>query len=569
MPTRPRRFALALTLTLVCTPLFAHVRGDRGRAPDLPDNVPGIDRPFPQDAEKFTFAIIGDKTGGGLRNWPIFDRAMDEVSRLRPDFAIMVGDLIQGYTEDMDTVATQWDEFYGHAERMEVPFFFLPGNHDITNNAMYNYWEENVGRTYYSFVYAGCHFILLNTEEGWRAEGGTSFGPDQMAWLQDTIAARRDAKHTFVFMHRPAWYSGGTAGEYWETIEGWLAGLPYTVFAGHFHRLSYEMRDDRPYYVLSATGGGLGPSQVLEYGSFHHYTTVTVDGDDVAIALIEPFSVHPHDIAPREFREQANRALSWTTDLPMAADVGGGVARATLTNTLDAPVEAHIEVTPSPDSAWTANPVEVRLRARPGETADQTFDLSYDFAALLPLPTYRYTLKYAGTTMREGSGQIAPGLTHIPEWTLAGPYDLGVDTDPNDDDIEAAIPAFANPLGPEDDSDASIEWVSSDADEWGRINLGAQFGAGAKVAYGRAYIHSPDARQVLAAVQCDDMVKILVGESEAVGHIGYRRDPEYITLSLEEGWNRVLVKCGDWGGNWGFALRVADGDDKLRFSAQP
>ncbi|MBT7101739.1 hypothetical protein HN937_30455, partial [Candidatus Poribacteria bacterium] len=326
---------------------------------------------------------------------------------------------------------------------------------------------------------------------------------------------------------------------------------------------------DRPYYVLSATGAGLGPSQVLEYGSFHHYTTVTVDGDDVSIALIEPFSVHPHDIAPREFREQANRALSWSTDLPMAADVGGGVARATLTNTLDAPVEAHIEVTASRDSAWAANPVEVRLRARPGETAEQAFELLYDFAAVLPLPTYRYTLSYAGTTMREGSGQVTPALTNIPEWTLAGPYDIGVDANPNDDEVEAAIPAFANQLGPEDDEDASIDWVASSSNEQGRVNLGAQFGDGPGIAYARVYIHSADARQVLAAVHADDMAKILVGESEAVAHIGYGRDPSYVTLSLEAGWNRVLVKCGDFGGNWWLRLAVADGGGRLKFSAQP
>ena len=82
----------------------ARVDGSHGLAPALPPDMPGINRPFPQDREKFTFAIIGDKTGGGERNWPIFDRAMDEVSHLHPDFAIMVGDLIQGYTADTEVI---------------------------------------------------------------------------------------------------------------------------------------------------------------------------------------------------------------------------------------------------------------------------------------------------------------------------------------------------------------------------------------------------------------------------------------------------------------------------------
>ena len=165
------RVFLILVILLWSTPqaIFAHVYGTDGMAPILPPNVPGIERPFPQDEEKFTFAIIGDKTGGGERNWPIFDRAMDEVSHLHPDFAIIVGDLIQGGITDLKVMNEQWKEFLKHANRIQVPFFFLPGNHDISNKAMYYYWNANIGKTYYSFDYKGCHFIFLNTEEGWQA----------------------------------------------------------------------------------------------------------------------------------------------------------------------------------------------------------------------------------------------------------------------------------------------------------------------------------------------------------------------------------------------------------------
>ena len=35
------------------------------QAPDFPDRMPIVERPFSEDPDKFTFAIIGDKTGGG------------------------------------------------------------------------------------------------------------------------------------------------------------------------------------------------------------------------------------------------------------------------------------------------------------------------------------------------------------------------------------------------------------------------------------------------------------------------------------------------------------------------
>ena len=294
----------------------ARVNASDALAPALPPDVPGINRPFPQDRGKFTFAIIGDKTGGGERNWPIFDRAMDEVSHLHADFAIMVGDLIQGYTDDTEVIHERWKDFHQHANRIQVPLFFLPGNHDISNKAMYEYWNANIGRTYYSFDYRNCHFMLLNTEEGWRTDE-IGFGAEQMEWARRDISKTQDSRHIFLFMHRPAWrYVGNPALRdavaQWEMIESWLEGLPYTVFVGHFHNLAYEERKGRPYYILGATGGELfTPSDVPALGGFHHYTIVTVDGEDTYISVVEPGSIHPHDIAPREFSDKVRQMLTW------------------------------------------------------------------------------------------------------------------------------------------------------------------------------------------------------------------------------------------------------------------
>ncbi len=386
--------------------------------------------------------------------------------------------------------------------------------------------------------------MLLNTEEGWRADGGTTFGPEQMAWLEADIAENRDAKHTFVFMHKPVWSYSGKPYEEWEQVEAWLDGLDYTVFAGHYHRLSYERRQDRPYYVLSATGAGLGPSQVREYGSFHHYTTVTVDGDDVHVAIVEPGNVHPHDIAPREFRDQANRALAFPSDLAIESNANSAVTRAVLTNTLDATLEAHIEFDVADDSRWEITPVEVRLRARPGETADQTFDFLYDFAQLTPLPTYRYTLNYAGTPIFERSGTVSPKLSRIPTWGLAGGHDLSLAVEEN------------------------AVWVEAETDENAWIDLTKHFEGHYQLVYGRVFVYSPDARDVVAEVRSDDLLRVSVGEMEAVEHLGDTNGPAYVSLPVAAGWNSVLVSSAGEEGEWGFALRISDVDGKMKFSAQ-
>ena len=161
-----------------------------------------VERPFSDDPDKFSFAIIGDKTGGGEDKWHVFDRAIAEINALKPDFAIMVGDLIQGYTADIKKIESEWKEFWGHQSPLRVPFIALPGNHDITNRMMYDYWVDNLGRTYSAFTYKNCLFLLLNTEErhglprshdGWWENW---FGARQIDYaLTETGETQRRAAH--------------------------------------------------------------------------------------------------------------------------------------------------------------------------------------------------------------------------------------------------------------------------------------------------------------------------------------------------------------------------------------
>ena len=84
-------------------------------------NIPSLKRDFPSDTDKFTFAIIGDKTGGGEQNWHIFDRAINEMNLLNPDFAITVGDHVQGYTTDFAALKIMWDEYFLHLSTLKMP----------------------------------------------------------------------------------------------------------------------------------------------------------------------------------------------------------------------------------------------------------------------------------------------------------------------------------------------------------------------------------------------------------------------------------------------------------------
>lgn len=63
---------------------------------------------FLNDPNNFQFAIVADLTGGHRSG--VFEDAVKKINLMQPEFVLSVGDLIEGYTEDRDTIDEQWAE---------------------------------------------------------------------------------------------------------------------------------------------------------------------------------------------------------------------------------------------------------------------------------------------------------------------------------------------------------------------------------------------------------------------------------------------------------------------------
>ncbi len=83
------------------------------------------------DPADFQFVIVSDRTGGHRAE--VFSQAVEQINLLQPEFVVCVGDLIEGYTADRQMMAREWREFQGYVSRLQMPFFYLPGNHDLAN----------------------------------------------------------------------------------------------------------------------------------------------------------------------------------------------------------------------------------------------------------------------------------------------------------------------------------------------------------------------------------------------------------------------------------------------------
>jgi hypothetical protein len=269
---------------------------------------PWTSEEFESTEEDFTFAIISDLNGGERPG--VFSRAVAQLNQLEPTFVLSVGDLIDGGTTDSLQLQMEWDFFDARAAKLDMPFFHLGGNHDLTNTRMREFWKNRFGPRYYHFLYQDVLFLMLDSEDyseqrmeeiyqardsairildgklegAWeestyyhmpeRNLGG--IGDAQMAYFKGVLQAHPDVRWTFLLMHKPLWLREDGMGLSRETapfeeLESELEGRNYSVINGHFHRMSHRKRKGMDYLILATTGGSQAPGDST---AFDHVTLV-------------------------------------------------------------------------------------------------------------------------------------------------------------------------------------------------------------------------------------------------------------------------------------------------------
>jgi DNA repair exonuclease SbcCD nuclease subunit len=249
----------------------------------------------PKSTGKYSFAVIGDRTGAGPGSWAVLDRAIVEINAWNPDFAVHIGDVIEGGKTQAE-IRGQWEEAFGHLKALKVPLFLIPGNHDIPNAAGYEVWKELFGSTFRHFKYAGAGFVLLNTEEG-AGTINAGFGDEQLALLDTVLGSTPGNGRVFIFMHQPAWLFSGDRKTQWSAVEPKLRGKPARVFAGHLHILAGTVREGVPYCIVGPTGGKLRLAANPALGLLNHTTRVSVDGDSIRVEFSAPGGILPEKAA--------------------------------------------------------------------------------------------------------------------------------------------------------------------------------------------------------------------------------------------------------------------------------
>ena len=309
----------------------------------LSGTKPWTKESFLDDPHEFHFAVIGDRTGDERPGF--FDHAMSCLNLLRPEFTICVGDLVNGGGVPRPVLSKQWQEARSFLERLDMPFFYVVGNHDIWTgiNGMsegrrtsIDLWKENFGtNTYYSFTYKKCLFLALNVmEECDYYPPREPIPQHQLDWAVGEFEKHKDVTWRFIFMHKPLdWTS-----DRWLEFEKRIGKYDYTVFAGDWHNYCTATRNGKKYYMLGTTGGGWSCDngkvhEDLRRGAMHGITWVTVTKDKgpvvthLALSGIHPGTIqtcattqgyyetpldYPTHLTenPAKYRDERNTALS-------------------------------------------------------------------------------------------------------------------------------------------------------------------------------------------------------------------------------------------------------------------
>jgi hypothetical protein len=337
------------------------------------------------------FAIIGDRTGSHVPG--VYEEIVKQVEYLRPDFAVTVGDQIEGYTGDTALLNKEWTEYHSIVGGLSMPLHLIPGNHDITTDAQLPAYEHYAGKPYYSFDYQDLHFVVLDAS---RWETSAELPKDQLEWLVKDLKQNRNARYTFVFFHKPYWYNTLTLGKP-DTLHSIFRNNGVdAVFNGHFHLYFSGTYDNIMYTAIGSSGGEAdsGPT-----GLQYHLTWVTVDNAGIHVAPVKVNSVLPwNELSADEaatIDRLSNTALSFERRFLLADNLK-------LTDSLVALQVKNSESDSLNDTlrwtipeGWKVEPAGRYVTLAPGASGTLQFKVRSPDKQLFPVPNATLRMPYA------------------------------------------------------------------------------------------------------------------------------------------------------------------------------
>jgi predicted phosphodiesterase len=226
----------------------------------------------------FTFAVIsdthikpehGDESSPYKTNLMANDRSrwvVSEIERLKPDFVVHLGDLVQP-VPSLPTYPAAADAALEIFKPLTCPIHWTAGNHDVGDKPLdwmpaakasqeaIDTFRKRFRKDYSSFEFRECRFVLVND---CILNSNLPCEKEQKKWLEKELSASK-GKRLFLFTHYPPYmFDRDELGNYDNVDEpgrGWFLKLAEkhkaeALFAGHVHHFGYDRFSNTDYYRL-------------------------------------------------------------------------------------------------------------------------------------------------------------------------------------------------------------------------------------------------------------------------------------------------------------------------------
>jgi hypothetical protein len=260
---------------------------------------------------------------------------------------------------------------------------------------------------------------------------------------------------------------------------------------------------------------------------------------------------------PIEVGEFGGQAVS----LANAGQSGQGSLSFEVTNPQGNP-EAEIEVTLPVPQGWRIEGSTLEeLSLAPGQSAV----VSRDYAVVADRGSPRVAFPMGLSIRMEGQrykSEAGLGFGHdfIRAWSLIGPFE----------NLQNTAVDIQYPPEVEFEKDKTYSGLGERPVSWQQVEAGANGYLDLKelldpdtncAAYAAVFVHSPESQNILCAAGSNDGMKVFVnGETVFAfpGERGAQPEQDRFPARLVKGWNLLLVKVLNTGGEWGLYFEIRD-----------
>jgi hypothetical protein len=270
-PTGGQKAASVTARVISNTVLFLEIDGGEGK-----QVIELFLRPL-DTGKAITFAVLGDSQGKN----DILAAIIEEINGSGAQFLIHLGDMVPSGREE------EYLEFLETMAFLNIPYYTVPGNHDVKWDGLALYQKLLAPPVYY-FDYFDLRLIFLDSSL-------LGLGQEQLVWLDDLLSdSSRDA---LLFHHVPPVDPRGKEHSFLDVAEAQqfleLAASKNTpvlgMFSGHIHMFYCKILNGMTYVVSGGGGANLYASP--GEGGYHHYTLVSFSED--GLLQVEPYPVEP------------------------------------------------------------------------------------------------------------------------------------------------------------------------------------------------------------------------------------------------------------------------------------